>query len=81
VGRASGEEVAVLKVQRVILTVFHRIHLLLSPVSFRIRRTRAKHRKESLGWAGATPSINLGTEPCPKVGSLQPNTVFCPRPN
>jgi hypothetical protein len=32
-------------------------------------------------WAGATPSITLATEPCAKVGSLQPIRVFCPRPN
>jgi len=25
--------------------------------------------------AGATPGITLATEPCAKVGSLQPNTV------
>ena len=32
-----------------------------------------------LGWSD--PRFTLGTEPCAKVGSLQPNTVFCPRPN
>jgi len=32
-----------------------------------------------LGWSD--PRVTLGTEPCPKVGSLQPNKVFCPRPN
>jgi hypothetical protein len=32
-----------------------------------------------LGWSDSR--FTLGTEPCAKVGSLQPNTVFCPRPN
>ena len=32
-----------------------------------------------LGWSD--PRFTLGTKPCTKVGSLQPNTVFCPRPN
>src|SRR5690242_6156571 len=32
-------------------------------------------------WAGATPWVTLATARCQKVGSLQPNTVFCPRPN
>ena len=31
-------------------------------------------------WAGATPRITLGTGTCTKVGSLQPNQVFCPPP-
>jgi hypothetical protein len=48
VGRALGEEVAVLKVQRVILTVFTLFTLSLQMFRLRIRRrTRAKHRKES----------------------------------
>jgi len=32
-----------------------------------------------LGWSD--PALTLGTEPCAEVRSLQPNTVFCPRPN
>jgi hypothetical protein len=32
-----------------------------------------------LGWSD--PRLTLGTEPCAKVGSLQPNSVFCARPN
>jgi hypothetical protein len=32
-----------------------------------------------LGWSD--PRFTLGTEPCAKVGSLQPSTVFCPCPN
>ena len=32
-------------------------------------------------WAGATPWVTLATARCPRVGSLQPNTVFCRRPN
>ncbi len=31
--------------------------------------------KEVSCWAGATHGSLLGTEPCTKVGSLQPNTV------
>jgi hypothetical protein len=27
-------------------------------------------------WAGATPSITLGTEPCPKVGRSSPSRCF-----
>src|SRR6266849_10483518 len=30
-----------------------------------------------LGWSD--PRVRLGTEQCAKVGSLQPNAVFCPR--
>jgi hypothetical protein len=41
-----------------------------------------KHSARSpRSWAGATPRTTLGTETCTKVGSLQPNPVFCPRPN
>src|SRR5437016_14209257 len=48
VGRALGEEVAVLKVQGVILTVFTLFTLFLHMFRLRIRRhARAKHRKES----------------------------------
>src|SRR5947208_888120 len=48
VGRALGEEVAVLKVQGVILTVFTLFTLFQHMFRLRIRRhTRAKHRKES----------------------------------
>ncbi len=48
VGRALGEEVAVLKVQGVILTVFTLFTLFLHMFRLRLRRhTRAKHRKES----------------------------------
>src|SRR6266436_10396959 len=32
-----------------------------------------------LGWS--EPRLTLGMEPCAKVGSLQPNSVFCARPN
>ena len=32
-----------------------------------------------LGWSD--PGITLATESCAKGGALQPNTVFCPRPN
>jgi len=32
-------------------------------------------------WAGATHESLWPTEPCAKVGSLQPNTGFCARPN
>jgi hypothetical protein len=32
-----------------------------------------------LGWSD--PRLTLGTEPCANVGSLQPNSVFCARPN
>ncbi len=32
-----------------------------------------------LGWSD--PRLTLGTEPCAKVGSLQPNSVLCARPN
>jgi len=32
-----------------------------------------------LGWSD--PRFTLGTELCAKVGSLQPNTVSCARPN
>jgi hypothetical protein len=32
-----------------------------------------------LGWSD--PRFTLGTEPCAKVGSLQPNSVFCAWPN
>jgi hypothetical protein len=32
-----------------------------------------------LGWSD--PRLTLATETCTKVGSLQPNTMFCPRPN
>ena len=43
---------------------------------------RTKHSARSpRSWAGATPRITLGTETCTKVGSLQPNPVFCPCPN
>jgi len=53
-GRALGEEVAVLKVQRVILTVFTLFIRSLHMFRLRIRgHTRAKHRKES-SWAGTT---------------------------
>jgi hypothetical protein len=48
VGRVLGEEVAVLKVQRVILTVFTIFTLFLHMFRLRIRRhSRAKHRKGS----------------------------------
>ncbi len=74
IGRASGEEVVNLKVQSVILTFFTgfvwnpAMHVGKTPEEISVR-------------AGATQCIILGTEPCPKVGSLQPNPVFCPRPN
>ena len=43
---------------------------------------RTKHSARSpRSWAGATPRITLGTDTCTKVGSLQPNPVFCSRPN
>src|ERR1700686_1624142 len=32
-----------------------------------------------LGWSD--PRLTLGTEPCARVGSLPPNSVFCARPN
>ena len=38
---------------------------------------RAHRKKFLLGWSD--PRVTLATEPCAKVGSLQPNTVFCPR--
>ena len=38
-------------------------------------KTRWKQSLHAIRWAGATPRIILGTEPCPKVGSLQPNMV------
>ena len=82
VGRALGEEVAVLKVQRVILTVFTLFTLFLHRFRPRIRRhTRAKHGEESPRGLERPQASLLATEPCAKVGSLQPNTVFCPRPN
>ena len=44
--------------------------------------TRTKYSaRSSRSWAGATPRITLGTESCTIWGSLQPNSVFCPRPN
>src|SRR5260370_30036408 len=39
---------------------------------------RAHRKKFLLGWSD--PRLTLGTEPCPKVGSLQPTPVFCPCP-
>ncbi len=48
-----------------------------------VKRDFAEHvrtaRSLLLGWSD--PRFTLATEPCAKVGSLQPNTVFCPRPN
>ena len=37
--------------------------------------SRRAHRGKFLCWAGATHESLLGTEPCAKVGSLQPNSV------
>jgi len=61
--------------------LLHLIHLHPSLVYSRIPpRTRANTgRNFYMGWSD--PGITLATEPCAKVGSLQPNTVFCPRPN
>ncbi len=43
----------------------------------------ASHKRSEgsflLDWSD--PRLTLGTESCAKVGSLQPNTVVCPRPN
>ncbi len=74
VRRASGEEVANLKVQSVILTFF-------TGFVWNLAMHAGKTPEEISVRAGATQCITLGTEPCPKVGSLQPNPVFCPRPN
>src|ERR1700722_10308417 len=52
-------------------------------VSYLLPCTRAKHSERerafrSLGWSD--PHDSLGSRRLPKVGSLQPNSVFCPRP-
>src|SRR5580704_14818626 len=53
-------------------------------VSYVLLWTRAKHSAKTnahfVPWAGATPHDSLGSRRLPKVGSLQPNSVFCPRP-
>src|SRR5215469_4103492 len=43
--------------------------------------TRARHRASPLHWAGTTPRVTLATQSWQKVGSFQPSSVFCPRPN
>ena len=60
---------AVLEVQRVILTVFTLFTLFLHMFRLRIRRHAGKTSEGISPWAGATPSITLATEPCVKVGS------------
>ncbi len=58
------------------ISVVHRCGPLLQNAA------RTKHSARSpRSWAGANPRINFGPETCTKVGSLQPNPVFCPRPN
>src|SRR5579862_1986859 len=52
-------------------------------VSYLLPCTRAKHSERerasrSLVWSD--PHDSLGSRRLPKVGSLQPNSVFCPRP-
>ena len=42
------------------------------------RRVRAHCTSFLLGWSD--PRFTLATEPCAKVGSLQPTPVFCPCP-
>jgi hypothetical protein len=66
--RASGEGVANLKVQSVIPTFF--TGFVWSPA---IHAGTGENFCE--GWSD--PRITLGTEPCAKVGSLQPNTGPC----
>jgi len=64
------------KLSMVFVSVIHHCGSLLRNAA------RTKHSARSpRSWAGATPRITLGTETCTKVGSLQPNPVFCPRPN
>jgi len=64
------------KLRVVFISVIHHCGLLL------LNAARTKYSARSpRSWAGATPRITLGTETCTKVGSLQPNPVFCPRPN
>jgi hypothetical protein len=45
----------------------------------RLNSHHAHRKKFLLGWSD--PRVTLATEACAKVGSLQPNTGFCPRPN
>ena len=76
-GEESGEEEAeVCNSYRL-----HLAHLLPSGDTHRIwRGTRARQRTK-FRCGLERPQYLLATSKWPKVGSLQPNTVFCPRPN
>src|SRR6266702_3648858 len=81
VGRAPGEESGEEEAEVCTSYVLHITHFLPSRVSNRILRdARADNGRNFVqGWSD--PSGLLATSKWEKVGSLQPNTVSCPRPN
>jgi len=70
----SGEEVAVLKVQRVIPTVFT-FTFYLHLISLESGEIPGQNTGTNLFVGWSDPRVTLAREPCAKVGSLQPNTV------
>lgn len=72
IGRASGEEVGNSESAEDNSYCLHLVHLLLSPISSRIRRrTRARQRRKSC-WAGATATVSVAT----KWGRSSPARCF-----